>query len=73
MELQSKKAGLAEILEVTTVTPETTLDQSDNWDSMSVVMTVALLDDVAGAQVDGVALSECETVAEVLALAGIAE
>ena len=74
MEVKSKQSalmtGLAEILEVGRITPETVLDASSNWDSMAVVMTVALIDDVCGLAVDGPALSKCLTVADVLALAG---
>ena len=59
--------GLAEILE-TPVTPETRLDET-NFDSMAVVMVVALLDDKCGVLADGPRLSDCTTVGEVLALA----
>lgn len=62
--------GLAQILELPYVTPETVLDESARWDSMSVVMTVALVDDICGTAIDGPALSDCKTVANVLRLAG---
>jgi acyl carrier protein len=63
--------GLAEILEVDSVSEETELAKVGNWDSMSVVCTIALLDEKAGAEVDGEALANCRTAGDVLALAGI--
>ncbi len=63
--------GIAEILELPSVTPETALDESNGWDSMGVVCVIALLDEKAGIEVDGPAVSKCTTVGEVLALAGV--
>lgn len=65
--------GLAEILEVPAVTPETALDTEAGWDSLAVVCVIALLDEKAGQQVEGEALMRCETVADVLKLAGVSE
>ena len=72
MNQQAILAGLAEALELDSVTPETVLAECEAWDSMAVVMTIALLDEHAGVQVDGKKLSECRTVADVLRLAGVA-
>jgi len=60
--------GLAEILEVdeAEVTPE--LELGENWDSLAVVSTIALIDDVYDVQVRPEKLAECKTVGEVEAL-----
>ncbi len=63
-------AKLSEILE-SEIQPTTALDANGLWDSLAVVLTVAAIDDVCQREVDGVALSKCETVEEVLALAGL--
>lgn len=64
-------AELSKILEVP-VTPQTILAET-NWDSMSVVMAVAAVDDICGTPVDGMKLADCATVADVLRLAGLGE
>lgn len=64
--------GLAEVLEVEAVTPATVLAEAGAWDSLAIVATMALLDDVAGVQTTGAKLAACRTVADVLALAGVA-
>lgn len=63
-------SGLAEILE-TPVTEATVLGDGVPWDSLTVVCTIALLDEKAGVLVDGRQLGDCVTVADVLKLAGI--
>jgi acyl carrier protein len=57
--------GLAEILEVDTaeVKPELTLGES--WDSLAIVSTIALIDDVYDIQVRPEKLADCETVGDV--------
>lgn len=67
--MQQLLEGIAEILEVPAVTPETVLASVGTWDSLAVVCIVALLDDKAGVQVEGAALNACATVADVLKLA----
>lgn len=63
--------SLTETLEADApVTPETRLADVGSWDSLAVVVTIAAIDDACGRQVDGKALSECETAADVLRLAG---
>lgn len=63
-------AGIAEILEVTSVTEATVLEEAGSWDSLSVVSMIALIDEKAGAEVDGEALARCVTAGDVLRLAG---
>ena len=61
--------GLAEILEVEVdqVQPELSLDEG-GWDSLAVVSTIALIDDVFDVTVHPDRLSECKTVADIEAL-----
>lgn len=65
-------AGIAEALELPSVTPEQALEASNGWDSMGIVIVIALLDGEAGIEVTGEQLAKCETVRDVLALAGVA-
>lgn len=65
--------GLAEILEVPTVRPETVLSEVGNWDSLAIVCTIALIDEKANAQVSGEALIACTTAGDVLRLADVRE
>lgn len=58
--------GLADIFEVPSVAPEFTLDP---WDSLNVMQTVVLIDDVYGKVVHGKALSSCTTVADIVKIA----
>jgi acyl carrier protein len=61
--------GLAEILEVEVadVTPELDLEEG-GWDSLAVVSTIALIDDVYDITVHPDRLSECKTVGDIEAL-----
>lgn len=61
--------GLAEILEVEAdaITPETTLDEGV-WDSLAVVSTIALIDDVYDITVHPEKLGDCKTVGDIEAL-----
>lgn len=67
--MQEFFAGLAEIIEIDAeqVTPELQLAEFA-WDSLAVVSTIALIDDVFNIMVDGQALNKCDTVADIVAL-----
>lgn len=58
--------GMAEILELDleNVTPDCDLTE-ENWDSLAVVSTIALIDDVYDVMVSPERLAECKTVGEV--------
>jgi acyl carrier protein len=58
--------GLAEILEVEVdqVTPELRLEEG-GWDSLAVVSTIALIDDVYDVTVHPDKLGQCQTVADI--------
>jgi len=58
--------GLAEILEIDVdqVTPDLSLEDG-SWDSLAVVSTIALIDDVYDVTVHPNKLSECKTVADI--------
>ncbi len=62
-------AGMAEILEVdeAEIGPEYPL--RDAWDSLAVVSTIALIDEVYGTSVSPQRLEECQTVGDVEKLA----
>lgn len=58
--------GLAEILEIDTSAVNSELDlQAHNWDSLAVVSTIALCDDCFNVMLDGQALNDCKTVADI--------
>lgn len=61
--------GLAEILEteVENIQQDTLLGDFA-WDSLAVVSTMALVDDVYSVMLDGQALAKCQTVGDILAL-----
>ncbi len=61
--------GLAEILEVDAqdVNAELALDEG-SWDSLAVVSTIALIDDVYDVTVHPNALGDCKTVGDIDAL-----
>ena len=58
--------GMAEILEIeiAEVKPELVLDRG-NWDSLAIVSTIALIDEVYDKAVGGEALEQCKTIADV--------
>lgn len=58
--------GMAEILELepAEITPDLRLEDV-NWDSLAIVSTIALIDDVCGVAVSASKLTECETIADV--------
>jgi acyl carrier protein len=61
--------GLAEILEVDVdqVTPDLNLEEG-GWDSLAVVSTIALIDDVYDVTVHPDRLGDCKTVGDIEAL-----
>ena len=63
--------GLATILECggEKVVPDAVLEEIGTWDSMGVVQTLALIDEVYGRVVDGRALWDSKTVADVIKVA----
>lgn len=62
-------AGMADILEIdpAQVTPELVLADY-SWDSLAIISTIALVDDLFDQMLDGQALAACTTVADVQAL-----
>jgi acyl carrier protein len=60
-------AEMRVLLEAEEVGPDTDLP-SLRWDSVAVMETMALLDELFGKIVDGKKLSECKTPAEILKL-----
>lgn len=63
-------AGIAEAVEMDEVTPDTVLESCPEWNSIAVVVVMGLLDE-RGVEVDGKAVQQCKTVADILALAGV--
>ena len=65
--------GIAAILEVPAVTPETVLANAggNDWDSMSIVCAIALIDEKCSVEVSGPDLAKCEKAGDVLKLAGV--
>lgn len=64
--MQKFYEGLAEILEieVSRITPDLDLN-SVPWDSLAVVSTIALVDELFNVMLEGQALSKCESVADI--------
>lgn len=62
--------GLAQTLEVPTMEPSTLLLETRLWDSMSVVATIALIDELEGPEVEGERLAACLTAGDILKLTG---
>ena len=58
--------GLAEILELEPgeIGPDVSL-KDVSWDSLAVVSTIALVDDVFGVALNANRLAECETIADI--------
>lgn len=60
--------GIAEIFEIEAgdIGPDFKLQEAEvAWDSLAIVSMIALVDECFGAMLDGAALTECETVADV--------
>lgn len=65
--------GLALVLEADgALTPNSPLQygNGDSWDSLAVVSTLAVIDEVYGVAVNGQKLSECKVVGDILKLVG---
>lgn len=62
--------ALSAVIEATAM-PELRLE-TVAWDSLAVITIIAAADDYMGVIPDGLALSQCETVAEVYTLCGVA-
>jgi acyl carrier protein len=63
--------GFAEILEIeaSSVVPHLDLT-AHNWDSLAIVSTIALVDELYGIVLDGKSLANCKTVADIRNLVG---
>ena len=58
--------GLAEILEIDPTNVTSTLILTEhNWDSLAVVSTIAMVDEVFNVALNGQALARCVTVADI--------
>ncbi len=55
-----------------TLTGEETLESLESWDSLAVISFIALVDESMGVVVEGEKLAQAKTVADLLALAGVA-
>lgn len=68
--MQDFYAGLADIfeIEVDQIAPDTAL-ADHGWDSLAIVSTIALFDEIFGKEVNVEALSNCQTVADLEKLA----
>lgn len=62
---------MKEILEAEDVTPDSCLAGWTTWDSMAVVMVLALLDELCGKELTGEAVMDCEKVGDLMALGGL--
>ena len=63
--------GMAELLEVDAgkITSDYELHSGEAaWDSLAIVSTIALADDCFGVMLDGKALGECKTIADIESL-----
>lgn len=68
--------GLSEILEVdiSMILPSFDLHSGEAaWDSLAVVSTMALVDEVFNVMLDGQALSKCRTISDIEALVEMAK
>ena len=63
-------AGLSEILHCDGVTADTVLNATELWDSLALVMTLSLIDEVVGKVVRPDALEACVTAGDILKLCG---
>lgn len=67
--MQKFYEGLAEILEIEPADTDASLVLADHaWDSLAVVSTIALIDEVFGVVVPGQSLLECKTAGDIEAL-----
>jgi acyl carrier protein len=69
--MQALYAGLADIFEVDTAEINGDTPLSDyQWDSLAIVSTIALVDEICGELLDGKSLSSCVLVRDIEALIG---
>ncbi len=68
--MEELHAGLADIFEIdqSEISPDTELDEAC-WDSLAMVSTIALFDELFSKEVNIDALKACKTVADIEALA----
>jgi acyl carrier protein len=55
-----------------TLTGDETLESLESWDSLAVISFIARVDETMGVVVEGEKLAQAKTVADLLALAGVA-
>ncbi len=69
MELTKKLALIEEALDTEegVLTPETSLDGVEEWDSLTMLSLIAMLDDEFGKTISGKELKALKTVADILA------
>ncbi len=69
MELKKKLALIEEALDTEegVLTPETSLDGVEEWDSLTMLSLIAMLDDEFGKTISGKELKALKTVADILA------
>ncbi|KTT71170.1 acyl carrier protein [Sphingomonas endophytica] len=65
--------GMAEILDVDVSEVGPDLELGEAWDSLAIVSTIALIDEIHDRSVSPDALAQCRTVGQVEALAAAAE
>ena len=65
--------GMAEILDVDVSEISSDYDLGESWDSLAIVSTIALIDEVYDRSVSPDALAQCKTVGEVEAMATAAD
>jgi len=66
--------GMAEILEIDVAKVGPDLNLTDYaWDSLAVVSTMALVDDVFSVMLDGQVLAKCEKLSDILAAVELAK
>lgn len=59
-------------LDAGTLKGDETLESLDNWDSLAVISFIAMVDEKLNLVVSGAKLAEARTVADLLAVAGVA-
>jgi acyl carrier protein len=64
--------GLAEILEIDVADLNDSFELGELWDSLAVVSTLALIDEIHDISVSAEDLAECKTVGDIEALIGAA-
>lgn len=67
MEKAKFYADLAELLEVDEIDPALALDQYDNWDSLTALALIAILDKEFGVSMTAKGLGQFETAADLYA------